>query len=158
MKKILIALSKVILVIVFGLFIFLQVQQPKRSEANFEDVNNVVLKEVAEYGLELQDNLVIKTTFSIDPNSVTNIAYYKSTDAMDVREVLIVEFDNEEMAPIIEKAAQNRIDAQINAFDGYGPEQVKLLKGANVYSQVNYAIYVTCENSDSVLEAFKEAL
>lgn len=158
MKKIGIALCKIILVVVFGFFMFIQLQKPERSEADFSEVEEIVMNQMDEYGLVKQDNLAIKSTFSIDPAAYTNIAYYKSSDAMDVREVILVQFENEAMVQSFEKAAQNRIDSQINAFDGYAPEQVKLLKGAKVYSQVNFAIYVTSENSAEVVKAFKGAL
>lgn len=158
MKKIGIALGKIILVVVFGMFMFTQLQQPQKSDADFSEVEALVINELSEYELEEQDNLKIKSTFSIDPSSCTNIAYYKSEDPMDVREVLIVQFENESQASSIEKAAETRISQQTNAFDGYGPEQVKLLKNAKVYSQVNYAIYVTSENSSDVLKVFKAAL
>ncbi|MDO4465640.1 MAG: DUF4358 domain-containing protein [Bacillota bacterium] len=158
MKKIGIAISKIVLIVVFGLFMLVQLQKPKKSNANFEEVETIVMQELEEYGLEKQDNLKIKSTFSLDPSSCTNIAYYKAEDPMDVREVLIVQFDKEAFASTIEKSAQKRVLEQTNAFEGYGPEQVKLLKKSKIYSQVNYAIYVTSENSGDVLKVFKAAL
>ena len=56
------------------------------------------------------------------------------------------------------KAMQDRVDAQIHAFDGYGVEQVGLLKKAVISVDMNYAIYVTCDKANDVVSLYKEQL
>lgn len=77
---------------------------------------------------------------------------------MNVREIVIVKFKDPSQGEVFKEAMQQRIDAQINAFNGYGVEQVGLLKKAVVSLDMNYAIYVTCETANDVVSTYKEQL
>ena len=53
---------------------------------------------------------------------------------------------------------ENRIENQINVFDGYAQDQADLLKEAVIDIQSNYALYVVLENAKEVDNAFLLAL
>ena len=113
---------------------------------------------MTKYDLEKQGGKEIKKYLSINSADYENIQYYKSADPMNVREIVIVKFKDPSQGEVFKEAMQRRIDAQINAFNGYGVEQVGLLKKAVVSLDMNYAIYVTCETANDVVSTYKEQL
>ena len=153
-----IKVGKALLVILFLGFVFIQIQQPKASKANYDTVVSNTMKVMEEYNLEKQDNKSIKKYLGLQPDQFESIEYYKSSDPMDVREIIIVKYKDDSLSDVFEQAVQARIDSQINAFDGYGAEQVEMLKKAKVSTNVNFAMYVTCEKSDKALSVYKGEL
>ena len=128
------------------------------SDTDFSVVEKKVIKTMTKYDLEKQGGKEIKKYLSINSADYENIQYYKSADPMNVREIVIVKFKDPSQGEVFKEAMQRRIDAQINAFNGYGVEQVGLLKKAVVSLDMNYAIYVTCETANDVVSTYKEQL
>lgn len=142
----------------FSVFLFNELSGPRMSSADFGVVEKNVMKKMAAFHLEKQQRQAIKKNLAIDPSNYENIEYYKANDPMDVREIVIVKFKDTSQGDAFKKAMQDRVDAQIHAFDGYGVEQVGLLKKAVISVDVNYAIYVTCDKANDVVSLYKEQL
>ena len=146
------------MVIFFGIFLCNELSGPSMSDTDFSVVEKKVIKTMTKYDLEKQGGKEIKKYLSINSADYENIQYYKSADPMNVREIVIVKFKDPSQGEVFNEAMQQRIDAQINAFNGYGVEQVSLLKKAVVSLDMNYAIYVTCETANDVVSTYKEQL
>ncbi len=142
----------------FSMFLFNELSGPRMSSADFGVVEKNVMKKMAAFHLEKQQGQAIKKNLAIDPSNYENIEYYKANDPMDVREIVIVKFKDTSQGAAFKKAMQDRVDAQIHAFDGYGVEQVGLLKKAVISVDMNYAIYVTCDKANDVVSLYKEQL
>lgn len=142
----------------FSMFLCNELSGPRMSSANFGVVEKNVMKKMAAFHLEKQQGQAIKKNLAIDPSNYENIEYYKANDPMDVREIVIVQFKDASQGDAFKKAMQDRVDAQIHAFDGYGVEQVGLLKKAVISVDMNYAIYVTCDKANDVVSLYKEQL
>lgn len=142
----------------FSVFLFNELSGPRMSSADFGVVEKNVMKKMAAFHLEKQQGQAIKKNLAIDPSNYENIEYYKANDPMDVREIVIVKFKDTSQGDAFKKAMQDRVDAQIHAFDGYGVEQVGLLKKAVISVDMNYAIYVTCDKANDVVSLYKEQL
>lgn len=158
MKKAILIALKICLVIFFGFFLCNELSGPSMSDTDFSVVEENVIKTMGTYELEKQGGQAIKKYFSINSADYENIQYYKSSDPMNVREIVIVKFKDPNQGEAFKEAMQQRIDTQINAFNGYGVEQVALLKKAIISLDMNYAIYVTCETANDVVSIYKEQL
>lgn len=158
MKRAILIILKTCLVIFFGIFLCKELSGPSMSDTDFSVVEKKVIKTMTKYDLEKQGGKEIKKYLSINSADYENIQYYKSADPMNVREIVIVKFKDPSQGEAFKEAMQQRIDAQINAFNGYGVEQVGLLKKAVVSLDMNYAIYVTCETANDVVSTYKEQL
>lgn len=158
MKKKVLIILKSFLVILFGVFLFNELSGPSMSLTDFAVVENNVMKKMTDYDLEKQSRQTIKKNLGIDPSNYENIVYFKSQDPMDVREIVIVKFKDINQGDKFKEAMLNRIDGQIKAFNGYGVDQVGLLKKAVVSVDMNYAIYVTCDKANNVISLYKEQL
>ena len=135
-----------------------QFKQPSDSKKNFEDVVQKTIEKIDVSQFEQQDNLAMKRFLSLNPEEYENIIYYKDIDALKSREFVIVKFKNSKQASYFKLNIENRIENQINVFDGYAQDQADLLKEAVIDIQSNYALYVVLENAKEVDNAFLLAL
>ena len=55
-------------------------------------------------------------------------------------------------------AAENRVQSQEKAFDGYGTNQMKLLANAVIATKGNYLFYCVAENPGKYEEVFRHAV
>ena len=145
-------------IICIAVFMLFQFKQPSDSKKNFEDVVQKTIEKIDVSQFEQQDNLAMKRFLSLNPEEYENIIYYKDIDALKSREFVIVKFKNSKQASYFKLNIENRIENQINVFDGYAQDQADLLKEAVIYIQSNYALYVVLENAKEVDNAFLLAL
>ena len=145
-------------IICIAVFMLFQFKQPSDSKKNFEDVVQKTIEKIDVSQFEQQDNLAMKRFLSLNPEEYENIIYYKDIDALKSREFVIVKFKNSKQASYFKLNIENRIENQINVFDGYAQDQADLLKEAVIDIQSNYALYVVLENAKEVDTAFLLAL
>lgn len=86
------------------------------------------------------------------------VLYFRNTKALAVDELLLVKAKDESQLAAVEDAVSARIDSQITAYSGYGPEQVKLLENAVVKRVGKYYIYCTAPNADEYREVILNAV
>ena len=145
-------------IICIAVFMLFQFKQPSDSKKNFEDVVQKTIEKIDVSQFEQQDNLAMKRFLTLNPEEYENIIYYKDIDALKSREFVIVKFKNSKQASYFKLNIENRIENQINVFDGYAQDQADLLKEAVIDIQSNYALYVVLENAKEVDNAFLLAL
>ena len=145
-------------IICIAVFMLFQFKQPSDSKKNFEDVVQKTIEKIDVSQFEQQDNLAMKRFLSLNPEEYENIIYYKDIDALKSIEFVIVKFKNSKQASYFKLNIENRIENQINVFDGYAQDQADLLKEAVIDIQSNYALYVVLENAKEVDNAFLLAL
>ena len=58
----------------------------------------------------------------------------------------------------LKDAAENRVQSQEKAFDGYGTNQMKLLANAVIETKGNYLFYCVAENPGKYEEVFRHAV
>ena len=88
----------------------------------------------------------------LDANNYEAVLYYKSKEALSVDEVLVIKVKNKSDVKAVKDAVEKRITSQIEAFDNYGPEQVKELKNAIVTSRGKYVFYGVAKDPDKYEE------
>ena len=88
----------------------------------------------------------------LDANNYEAVLYYKSKEALSVDEVLVIKVKNKSDVKAVKDAVEQRITSQIEAFDNYGPEQVKELKNAIVTSRGEYVFYGVAKDPDKYEE------
>ena len=150
--------GQLVCIICIAVFMLFQFKQPSDSKKNFEDVVQKTIEKIDVSQFEQQDNLAMKRFLSLNPEEYENIIYYKDIDALKSREFVIVKFKNSKQASYFKLNIENRIENQINVFDGYAQDQADLLKEAVIDIQSNYALYVVLENAKEVDNAFLLAL
>ncbi|MCF0228442.1 MAG: DUF4358 domain-containing protein [Parasporobacterium sp.] len=98
-----------------------------------------------------QDAASVKSVYGIVPSE---FMYYKTDAVMDVRELFIARASGADEMDAIESAAAEHISGQIDAFTGYGPDQVALLEHSVSMKKGDYFFLAVGDHAEQWQEAF----
>ena len=113
----------------------------KQNVSGFENINELNESEPSE---------ILK----IFGTSFENCVYYKASDIMDVRELLIIKTSSDEEMEAAEKAIDLRLNTQLDNFEGYGAEQVFLLNQSICEKCGQYIFYAVGNEAQSWRNSF----
>lgn len=149
---------KYVLTILVLIFIIVDVSGDKISNADIETVNNKVKKVSGLAKVPEAENRTIKRFYGLDPNEYEGIIAYVPQDDMAVDEMVIIKLKDISQQKAVEQAINQRVDTQLKSFDGYGAEQVAMLKKHVLDVEGNYIFYMVGENTKETQKAFLESL
>ena len=118
-----------------------------------------VLREQAEQamdttGMRQADAQLLRRLYGLNGGELAGWALWTSEDNMAVEELLLAECVSEAQAEQVREALEARRDTQIQNFEGYGPEQVRLLEDSIVEVRGVYVLFVVSEQAREVKDAF----
>lgn len=149
---------KYILIVLLLIFIVSLLRSGDISNAQMASVDGAVTKAVDMEGLSEADNRMVKRLYGINVNDYEDVMLYVSGSNMEVEEILIVKLKSTEQAETIETAVNDRVDKQLESFEGYGPEQCKLLEDHVLDVQGNYILFVVHGDAVAADKAFQDSL
>ena len=109
-------------------------------------------------GLIFQSKGDSDTPFADVQKAVVDAADDKNMTTMGVNELLLVKTKDENEAEAVEKAAEQRKKTQLDNFEGYGAEQVKLLDASIIKTKGTYVLFVISPKAETVEKAFTKSL
>lgn len=149
---------KYALTILVLVFIIVDVNGDKISTSDIETVKNEVNKVSGFANIPEAENRTIKRFYGLDPSEYEGIIAYVPQDDMAVDEMVIVKLKDTSQQEVVEQALEQRVDTQLKSFEGYGAEQVAILKKHVLNVEGNYIFYMVGENTKEAQKAFEEIL
>lgn len=125
--------------------------------ASFEDLAARTLEEMDSEQLKVGDEQMLRRLYGLNAGELKNWALYISKDNMDVEELLLVEVETLEQLEQVAQAAQKRLEVQENNFEGYGPEQLQLLKKSVIRTEGSYLLFAVAREPEAVKSSFVQA-
>lgn len=158
MKQLILRIFKIFTL--FGIIVFMIMQIPNEqdSSTSIEKVESSTIQNIDVSNMSKQDNLSIKRFLDLDPSQYMNIVYYKSNDAMQASEFVIVRFKDDSQQNQFKEKIDARVQNQKKIFEGYAPEQAELLANNILDIHANYALYVVSPNAKQMDEQFIHSL
>lgn len=122
-----------------------------------------VLREQAEQamdttGMRQADAQLLRRLYGLNGGELADWALWTSEDNMAVEELLLAECVSEAQAEQVREALEARRSTQIQNFEGYGPEQVRLLEDSIMEVRGVYVLFVVSEQAREVKDAFLSVL
>ena len=84
--------------------------------------------------------------------------YYSSEFSISAEEVLLVRVADSSQVQEVTSAIEKRIDSRRNDFEGYAPEEVKLLDDAVQSVRGNYIFFASAPKAGEYLSVFSSSL
>ena len=84
--------------------------------------------------------------------------YYASEFSISAEEVLVILVKDESQVQEVTEAIDKQTEARKNDFDGYAPEEVKLLEDAKQSVRGRYIFFAAAPEAEEYLEAFSNSL
>ena len=149
---------KYILILFLIFFIVTLMKGDKMSNTPIDDVKAALTGAADMTDLSEADHRTVRRIYGINANDYDGVVMYMSDSNMKVEEILIVKLKDASQASAVESAAQARVDSQLQSFEGYGPEQCKLLDDHVLDVQGNYVLFIVNGQAQEADQAFLDSL
>ena len=101
-----------------------------------------------------------KRAFSEVEKAVSSVGvmYYASPSSVSAAEVLLIQVKNESQTDAVTDAIEKRKAQRMEDFDGYLPEEVKLLEDAQLSVRGKYIFYAVSSDASKYRNTFDKSL
>ena len=147
----------VVLVLTIAFVVVLMIYASGSSRP-FEEVEDAVSRSLDKSNLTLQDGAAFKREFGLSEADYAGVMYYASEFSISAEEVLVVLVKDESQVQEVTEAIDKQVEARKNDFDGYAPEEVKLLEDAKQSVRGRYIFFAAGPKAEEYLEAFSSSL
>lgn len=151
-------LLKWLAVAAIAVFIFLLSGRDAQSAADFDTVAEAVYSAADRANMQEADNQMIRRLYGLDPADFEGVLCLYPTTNMGAEELFVVKLASLDQQEDVAAAVTARRDGQRTAFDGYGIEQCAMLDKSVIEVRGNYILFICAEDTQPVLDAFREAL
>lgn len=147
----------VVFALIIG-FVVLLMLFASGSNKPFEEVSKSVEDSLDTEVLTAQDAAMFKRNFGLNAADYAGVLYYSSGASMSAEEVLLVKVNRDSQVQEVVDAINERIDSRISDFEGYAPDEVKLLEDARQSVRGTYIFYACSPDADKYLSVFSGSL
>lgn len=156
MKKVIIAQVGAVLLLVLIAALLLRQKEP--ADLSLDEVEKQMDFSDSSYAMEKAGAMRFKRAFGMNAADYNEVLYYTPSNTMSVEEFLMIKVQDESQLESIRSALEQRLDAQKKAFDGYGTDQLALLKQAKIYQTGSYICFFVSEDAERWLDTVKTIL
>ena len=147
----------VVLVLTIAFVVVLMIYASGSSRP-FKEVEDAVSRSLDKSNLTLQDGAAFKREFGLSEADYAGVMYYASEFSISAEEVLVVLVKDESQVQEVTEAIDKQVEARKNDFDGYAPEEVKLLEDVKQSVRGRYIFFAAAPKAEEYLEAFSSSL
>lgn len=149
---------KYVLLVFLLFFIVSLLWGGKISSTDMATVDKAVVSSLNMEKLSEADHRMFKRLYGLNANDFEDVRLYVGGSNMEVEELLIVKLKDTSQSEAMQSAITARVEKQLKSFEGYGPEQCKLLKDHILDVQGNYILFIVHGDAVSADGAFKKSL
>lgn len=144
-----------VLIIAFVVLLMMYVSGSSRP---YEEVRQSVESALDKDSLTEQNMTAFKRNFNLNAADYVGVMYYSTGANISAEEVLLVKVKNDSQIQEVTAAVEQRIESRKNDFEGYAPDEVRLLENARQSVRGNYIFYVCSPKADEYMSAFNSSL
>lgn len=149
---------KYIVFVLIIIYVVLLLLFASGSSKPFEEVSAAVSGSLDTETLTQMDDRMLKRNFGLNSADYDGVMYYASASSMSVEEVLLIRVKSRDQIQQISEAIDERIDARMDAFEGYAPDQVRLLEDAQQSVRGKYVFFAVSSRAMEYRNAFDTSL
>lgn len=128
------------------------------SSKPYEEVRQSLEAALDKESLTEQDQTALRKNFNLNAADYAGVMYYSTGANISAEEVLLVKVKNDSQVQEVTAAVDQRIESRINDFEGYAPDEVKLLENARRSVRGTYIFFACSPKADEYLSAFNSSL
>ena len=128
------------------------------SSKSFDEIKKAVVLALDKSNLQERDTASFKRDTGLNAADYAAVMYYASDSYISAEEVLLIEVKSKGQIQEVTQAVEARIASRINDFDGYAPEEVKLLEDAKMSVRGEYIFLAVAPKAEEYLSAFRNSL
>lgn len=146
------------ILVILVAYIWLLFAAKGSKDTSFDEVTQAVEKAADTANMAKASEREIRKFYGLTAEDYEEAVLYYTKETMSVEEILLIQSEDEEDLETIENAVEERRKDRIFDFEGYGSEQVKLLKDAIVSKKGDYILFVVSPEAGKIESAFAKSL
>lgn len=147
----------IIAVLIIG-FIVLLMLYTSGSNKSFDEISSSVVNALDKSNLQERDPASFKRDLGLNAADYSGVMYYASESNLSAEEVILIRVKSTKQVQKVTEVIKRQIEERINDFDGYAPEEVKLLEDARLSVRGRDIFLAVAPKADEYLEAFRNSL
>lgn len=151
-------ITKYIVSVLIVAFIVVLMLYTSGSSKSFDEIKKAVVPALDKSNLQERDTASFKRDTGLNAADYAAVMYYASDSNISAEEVLLIEVKSKGQIQEVTQAVEARIASRINDFDGYAPEEVKLLEDAKMSVRGEYIFLAVAPKAEEYLSAFRNSL
>ncbi|MCU6746443.1 MULTISPECIES: DUF4358 domain-containing protein [Lachnospiraceae] len=151
-------IMKYVVLAVIIIYIVLLMLYTSGSNQPFEKVAAEVERSLDTSNLVQMDGQALKRYYGLNSADYEGVLFYSSESAMSAEEVLIVKVKEDKQVQEVSAAIDEYIETKKNEFEGYVPEEVKLLEDAQRGVRGKYVFMAVAPKAQKYKEVFDKSL
>lgn len=151
-------ICKYLMVIALIGYVVLLVSGEGSNTVSVDTIETNITNAVSVKGMKKGTAQDLKKYYGLNAGDYDGTMLYIPDDVMSVNEILVVRVKDESQVESVETAAEERLAAQKESFEGYGVEQTRLLRSAIEESKGYYVLLAVSKDADSIEAAFKKSI
>ena len=128
------------------------------SNRPFAEVAKEVEQALDTANLTKMDGQALKRYYGLNSADYEGVLLYSSESAMSAEEVLVIKVKENDQVQDVSDAIDEYLAEKKNEFEGYVPEEVKLLDDAQRSVRGNYVFLAVAPKAQEYKEAFNKSL
>lgn len=128
------------------------------STRPFEQVAQELEASISDGNLVKQDSQALKRYYGLNSADYEGVLFYSAESSVSAEEVLLIKVRSEDQVQQVRDAVEKRLESRESAFEGYMPEQEKLLEDAQLLVRGNYIFLAVSPDAASYAAAFAGSL
>lgn len=128
------------------------------SRKSFQEVEAKMTAALESSDLTQMGDQALKRNFGLNSADYDGVLYYCSQSSISADEVLLIRVRSEEQAKEVTDAIEERITTRIADFEGYMPEEAKLLEDAQQSVRGKYIFYAAAPDAAEYRAVFDASL
>ena len=151
-------IMKYVVFVLIVVFVVLLMLYASGSSKPFDEVRQGVEASLDTEKLTEQNASVFKRNFGLNAADYAGVMYYSTGANISAEEVLLIKVKSADQIQEVTNAIDERVESRINDFDGYAPDEVKLLEDARQSVRGTYIFYACSPDADKYLSVFSGSL
>ena len=128
------------------------------SKHPFSEVADKVEQSLDTSNLVKRDGQAFKRYFGLNSADYEGVLLYSSESAMSAEEVLVVKVKTDKQVQEVSDAIDKHLAEKKEVYDGYAPEEVKLIEDAQRSVRGNYIFLAVAPKAQEYQEIFNRSL
>ena len=124
------------------------------SRKSFDEVSAAVSSAVDTNNLSGQDSQALKRNFGLNSSEYSGVLYYASASGISAEEVLLIQVADSSQISQVTDALEEHVESRQQIFEGYAPEQARLLESARQSVRGSYIFFAVSENAFALTVSF----
>ena len=128
------------------------------STKSFAQVEKAVEASLDTSNLKPVGGMGLKRYYGLNSADYEGVMLYSSEVSMSTEEVLLIKVKNEDQVRQVKDAVQKRLENRKKDFDGYAPQQVKLIEQAQLSVRGKFVFLAVAPKAEAYKDAFAKSL